>query len=77
MKRVPDKITMMQLREQPGEVLRAVEHDGRTITVTKSGREIAKIVPLDGVTKINSDGSWSGPRPITMGRNLGTGGYGE
>lgn len=75
LKRIPPKITMMQLRSQPGEVLRAVEHDGRTITITKQGKTIAKLVPAQDTTIIHPDGGVEGELPITFRRDLGDGGY--
>lgn len=74
-KRVPSSVTMMELRSQPGEVLRAVEVDRRRITITKQGRAVAQLVPVDEVTVVHSDGTVSGPLPITHRRNLGEGGY--
>ena len=41
-------ITMGQLRAEPGEVLRSVSRDGESFVVTKSGRPVAKLVPMDG-----------------------------
>ena len=43
----PITITMMQLRAQPGEAIRLVERHGREITITKSGKPVAKLVPHD------------------------------
>lgn len=71
LKRVGSKITMMALRSQPGEVLRAVEVDRRTITITKQGRDAAQLVPCGDATIINPDGTVSGPMPITFRRDLG------
>lgn len=72
-KRVPSKITMMELRSQPGEVLRAVEVDRRKITITKNGHDAAKLVPAgDGEsTIIHLDGTIEGEMPVTFGRDLG------
>jgi antitoxin (DNA-binding transcriptional repressor) of toxin-antitoxin stability system len=39
-------VTMMELRHQPGEVFEAV-HDGAFIKVTKQGRHVGTIVPVD------------------------------
>lgn len=72
MKRIPNKITMMELRSQPGEVLRAVEVDRRTITITKHGHVAAKLAPAtEEPTVIHPDGSIEGEMPITFRRDLG------
>lgn len=73
-KRIPDRVTMMELREQPGEVLRAVDYDQRTIIVTKNGHDIAKIEPIERRDIIHPDGTVEGEPPLTKGLNLG-GGY--
>lgn len=70
MKRIPATITMMELRSQPGEVLRAVEADGRIITITKHGKVAAKLVPARETTIIHPDGSIEGELPVTFRRSL-------
>ncbi len=71
MRRIPPSITMMELRSQPGEVLRAVENDGRTIVITKNGRDAARLVPVSDVTVVHRDGSMDGEMPVTFRRDLG------
>jgi prevent-host-death family protein len=71
MKRVKGSITMMELRSQPGEVLRAVEVDGRTIEITKNGHIAAKLVPASDVCVVHPDGTFEGALPVTFRRDLG------
>lgn len=71
MKRIPSTITMMDLRKQPGEVMRAVEHEGREITITKQGKDAARLVPVEEMTTILPDGTVIGPLPLTFRNNLG------
>jgi prevent-host-death family protein len=70
-KRVPDEVTMMELRAQPGEVLRAVEVDGRTIRITKNGHVAAKLAPASDTCIAHSDGTFEGELPVTFRRDLG------
>jgi len=68
-------VTMMELRQQPGEVFEAVR-DGACVRVTKQGRHIGTIVPndfntndLDRTIVIRSDGtSEDGRMPVTWRR---------
>lgn len=62
-------ITVMELRAGPGDVIDRVTH-GMTIHVTKNGKHVADIVPPE-TTTILPDGSFTGQRPLTMGRDLG------
>lgn len=62
-------ITVMELRERPGDAIDRVTH-GMKIHITKNGKHVASLVPPEN-TVINSDGSFSGARPLTMGKNLG------
>ena len=64
-------ITMMQLRAQPGEYAHQVYKHGETIIVTSQGRPVFKMVPVNDVTRINPDGSFDGPKPLTFRENLG------
>ena len=59
------KITMMQLRSEPGEwIYHRVGKHGDTIIITHNGKEIAQICPLvDGV--IDSKGKIRGATPLT------------
>lgn len=70
------KVSMMELRSQPGELIDRVSH-GMTVTVEKNGRSVAILSPSDPNedTVVRSDGSFSGPVPLTFRRNLGDGGY--
>ena len=74
-------ITMMELRQAPGDVLDRVAH-GMTVYVTKNDKLVACIVPPSRMTDSDScvvrpDGTIEGIPPVTLHRNLGSGGYGE
>lgn len=57
------KITMMQLRSEPGEYIHQVYKHNETIIITKAGREVAQLCPIDSI-KIDSKGN-STIRPLT------------
>lgn len=63
-------ITMMQLRSTPGEYAFRVRVDGESFIVTYQGKPCFKMVPVSDTTIVHSDGTFTGPRPITMGLNL-------
>lgn len=55
-------ITMSELRAEPGERIRDVGRDGKSFTITKSGRPVALLVPAADVTVVGRDGRvLSGP----------------
>lgn len=69
-------ITMMQLRASPGEYAFRVRADGESFLVTYQGKPCFRMVPIDDVTTIQSDGTFKGPKPLTFKQNLG-GEYGS
>jgi hypothetical protein len=70
-------ITMMELRSNPGQVIDSVAH-GLTVGITKSGKEVAVLSQSETGedTIFYPDGSIHGPVPLTLRRNMGSGGYG-
>jgi antitoxin (DNA-binding transcriptional repressor) of toxin-antitoxin stability system len=64
-------ITMMQLRSSPGEYAFRVRADGESFLVTYQGKPCFKMVPVDDKTVIRPDGTIKGPKPLTMGLDLG------
>lgn len=69
-------ITMMQLRASPGEYAHLVYKHGESFVVTNQGRPVFRMVPVDDMTIVHPDGTFSGPKPLTFRENLG-GEYGE
>lgn len=61
--------SMMDLRQAPGMAIDFVK-DGGKVEIEKNGHHVASLVPLE-VTRVNSDGTWIGESPLTMGKNLG------
>ena len=64
-------ITMMELRQHPGEYAFRVRADGESFLVTYQGKPCFKMVPVEDMTVVRPDGGVKGPRPLTMGLNLG------
>jgi hypothetical protein len=64
-------ITMMQLRAAPGEYAFRVRADRESFLVTYQGKPCFKMVPVDDATVVHPDGKINGPKPLTMGLNLG------
>ena len=68
-------ISMMELRSAPGDVIDRVSN-GMVVTIEKNGKPITVLAPSDSNqdTVVKSDGSFSGPIPLTFRLNLGEGG---
>lgn len=64
-------ITMMQFRKSPGEYAFRVRADGESFIVTYQGKPCFKMVPVEDVTTIRPDGSFTGPKPLTFREKLG------
>lgn len=64
-------ITMMQLRASPGEYAFRVRADGESFVVTYQGKPCFKMVPVEDMTIVRADGTTKGPKPLTMGLDLG------
>ena len=66
------KITMTELRAEPGERIRDVQRGGESFLITKAGEPAAMLVPAREVrTVIMPDGRIEGPEPLTLRRALG------
>ena len=64
-------ITMMQLRASPGEFAFRVRADGESFLVTYQGKPCFKMVPVEETSIVRPDGTIKGPKPLTMGLDLG------
>ena len=62
-------LTMTEFRREPGERIREVHREGKSFLVTKAGKPVAQLVPVD--TIIEANGTIRGERPVTFGLNLG------
>lgn len=58
-------LTMSEFRSEPGEHLIDVRRDRHSILLTKGGRPIACVVPVDDVIVVERDGTIRGePNPL-------------
>jgi len=64
-------ITMMDLRKSPGEFCHLVSRHGESFLVTSQGKPVFKMVPVEDVTIIKSDGTITGTKPLTFRQKLG------
>ena len=64
-------ITMMQLRKAPGEYAHLVSRHGESFLVTAQGKPVMKLMPVHDSTVVQPDGTIAGPKPLTLGLNLG------
>lgn len=64
-------ITATEFRSATGERLIDVRRDGASFLITKAGKPIARLIPIDDVTTIERDGKVCGEAPLTMHRDLG------
>lgn len=69
-------ITMMELRQSPGEYAFRVRADGESFLVTYQGKPCFKMVPVSDTTIVRPDGTFKGTKPLTFGLKLG-GEYGH
>lgn len=64
-------ITMTEFRAEPGERIIDVIRDRKSFLLTKAGKPVAKLVPVDDSTIIERDGTIRGPLPLTFRTPLG------
>lgn len=67
------KITMTEWRNEPGERIIDIKRDGTSFMITKSGKPVARLLPVDDVTVIDREGKIRGEVPLTKQRNFGDG----
>jgi prevent-host-death family protein len=61
------KLTMTEFRKSPGERIIDVIRDRQHFLITKAGKPVAKLVPVDDdVTIVESDGRVKGEAPLTL-----------
>lgn len=63
---MPRVISMTQFRCQPGEWLLDVRRERMTFLLTRQGKPVAKLGPVDETTVIESDGRIRGELPVTF-----------
>ena len=64
-------ITIMQLRSSPGEYLHAVSVHRQRLVITKQGKPVAQLVPIEpDVTIIDRNGECHGELPVTFRRTI-------
>jgi len=66
-------ITMTEWRNEPGERITDIRRDGTSFLITKGGKPVARLLPVDDVTVIDRHGKIHGEVPLTMRRDLGNG----
>ena len=60
-------ITLTEFRARIGTYIFAVEH-GQSFTITRKGKAVARLGPVDDATTILSDGTVLGEMPLTAGK---------
>ena len=60
-------VRLTEFRANVGEYVMAVERAGRSYTLTRKGKPVARLVPVDDVTHILPDGTVIGAPPLTSG----------
>mgnify|MGYP001612448231 FL=1 len=61
-------ITAMDFRKRPGYFFFRVAQDHESFTITHQGKPVARLVPMDDVIVIESDGTIKGEKPLTWKR---------
>lgn len=61
-------ITLTDFRKEPGEYIRLVHRERQSFILTKAGKPVAKLVPMDDITVIALDGTIYGDLPLTARR---------
>ncbi len=58
---------MTEFRARLGEYIRACEVVDQSFVITRKGKPVARLVPIDEKTVIHSDGTFTGEPPLTAG----------
>jgi prevent-host-death family protein len=66
-------LTLSEFRKEPGEVIREVNKQGKSFLLTKSGTPVARLISVEDVVVIHSDGTVTGELPVTFKVHLGDG----
>jgi prevent-host-death family protein len=61
---------MSEFRKEPGERIREVAREGKSFLITKSGKPVARLVPVDETIQIERDGTIRGETPITFRKSV-------
>lgn len=57
-------ITMTEFRKEPGEYIHEVCRHGKSFLITKAGKPVARLVPVDDTIHIERDGTVQGELPL-------------
>lgn len=64
-------ISMTELRSEPGERVIDIIRDRESFLLTKAGKPVARLLPVDDDIVIESDGRIKGEVPMTFRKDLG------
>ncbi len=63
-------IRLTEFRAQIGEYVRACEVVQQSFVITRKGKPVARLVPIDDGSTIHGDGTVTGEMPLTAGTSL-------
>ena len=62
---------MQEFRKGPGEYMRDVSRNGLSFLLTRNGKPVAKLIPVDDMLILGRDNETDARIPLTKGLNLG------